>query len=1336
MKLPARFGKYELLERIAAGGMAEVFLARSFGVEGFERRLVIKRILPGLAGSSRFVSMFVSEAKISAMLSHPNIVQIYDLGREGEDYYIAMEHIAGRDLTRIWRRLHAQSRRMPLGLAVSIAASAARALAYAHSRADSEGAPLQIVHRDVSPHNVIVSYQGEVKLVDFGIARLVPEGGIDDPDAPGGGKFAYMSPEQAAGEAVDHRSDLFSLGVVLYELVTNQRLFDGADLGEKLRRVRGAEVPDPARVEPSLPPRLSALLRRLLSHDPDQRPASAEALEEELRAVLYQLGERGDAAALGELMRGLFADELRPDPAAARLRGLALDLGRLDHRSSPVAVPTPSPAGGERGEVGERRAVILAAVEVMGLTDLAETLDPEEHARREHALIGGVRSVIHRYGGLLEGETTDTLTAIFGDEAPQDALDRALAAAWDLQEDGVASGRLHPGTQLAVGVVRGEVAVVAGAEGPRRIVHAGPLKLARRVATSVEPGQIGVTEELGRAAADRWRVEPGPPLRRGHDEGRVALLRGRRRVGLGGPGSRWVRRGDELERLAGAMEALAEGRGGVVALLGGTGSGKSRLTREVQGLAERAGVAFFVGRPASSQGGGPLCSFRDLVTSVCAVEEQGASPLAVSRARAERLTALGLAKSDAKELAALLSAGEDEPRAGREAWVSGVTRLVRALCHERPAILVLEDLHRVSAVERDAVAELCAATAGCRALWLLTARPAEAPPGSPRGLALGDGLPERAARVVLGPLDDGGRLALIADLLGARSVSAGLFTLIDRAAEGNPLYMAELVRTLGERGLLRVEDGLARLRDPGVQVSLPPGLEGLIAARFDQLNPEARSALRLAAAIGPSFPAALLRAALGLEVDDGPLQELLEVGLLQPLGDGVLGFVSELVWEVARRTTLAAQRRVNHHLVADAIERVYADRLHEWAETLAEQHALAGRLHDAARFAERAGDHLRRGAYLERALEQYRKGLGFCLAVEVDGGGGGRGQGKPLEQEAGLRLKAGEVALTLGDESAERDLQIAQDIASDLGLAELELGSGLALGRLYAARGDVVLARAHLELGLSSAQALGLPELEVELLEALGELACAQGDWAEADRALTAALALAGDDAQLAAMSCLGLGDRYARAGDTARATELLLRARAEAERAGDRLLLGRVVNALGLTTHAAERYDESLALFREALALRVGTGQRTGVIVNLYNIGEALVRLDDPPRAWAAFHRAKEQAVEQGARHLAALGELWLGYLAAARGDEAGEARLAEATEALAGLGDEQSVVTGRWLAGRLRRARGQRAEALELLGAALAKAEALGATLLARDLRRELALALALPADPPSKP
>ena len=211
MDFPATFGNYQLLERIATGGMAELFLARSFGVEGFEKRLVIKRILPGLSRSPRFVSMFIHEAKISAMLSHPNIVQVYDLNQVGDDYYIAMEYIHGRDLTQALRRLRAHGSRLPVALAVHIAAAVARGLAYAHSRADAEGMPLHVVHRDVSPHNILLSFQGEVKLVDFGIARLEGHGAAEagsSPDQMAGGKYAYMSPEQASGQSLDRRSDI------------------------------------------------------------------------------------------------------------------------------------------------------------------------------------------------------------------------------------------------------------------------------------------------------------------------------------------------------------------------------------------------------------------------------------------------------------------------------------------------------------------------------------------------------------------------------------------------------------------------------------------------------------------------------------------------------------------------------------------------------------------------------------------------------------------------------------------------------------------------------------------------------------------------------------------------------------------------------------------------------------------------------------------------------------------------------------------------------------------------------------------------------------------------
>ncbi|MEZ4239405.1 MAG: serine/threonine-protein kinase [Myxococcota bacterium] len=196
MQLPAPFGKYELLERIATGGMAEVFLARSFGVAGFEKRLVIKRLRPELAEDPRFVSMFIAEAKIGVHLNHPNVVSVFELGKVGPAHYIAMEHLHGRDLTRIVKALRAREERVPLDRAVAIVAEVCRGLAYAHGRTDADGRPLGLVHRDVSPHNVLVTFAGEVKLVDFGIARLITthtaSGAPDRKPGPGGGKYAYI----------------------------------------------------------------------------------------------------------------------------------------------------------------------------------------------------------------------------------------------------------------------------------------------------------------------------------------------------------------------------------------------------------------------------------------------------------------------------------------------------------------------------------------------------------------------------------------------------------------------------------------------------------------------------------------------------------------------------------------------------------------------------------------------------------------------------------------------------------------------------------------------------------------------------------------------------------------------------------------------------------------------------------------------------------------------------------------------------------------------------------------------------------------------------------------
>jgi serine/threonine protein kinase len=226
MKKPLLFGKYLLLERINVGGMAEVFIAKAFGVEGFERILAIKKILPTMAEDEEFITMFIDEARISVQLNHANVVHIHELGKHDETFYIAMEYVAGRDLRTILERYRRHKEIMPTAQAVFIASKICEGLDYAHRRKDARGQDLDIIHRDVSPQNILISYEGEVKIIDFGIAKAAnrsqkTQAGILK------GKFGYMSPEQVRGLPIDRRADVFAVGVILYEMLTGEKLFVG-----------------------------------------------------------------------------------------------------------------------------------------------------------------------------------------------------------------------------------------------------------------------------------------------------------------------------------------------------------------------------------------------------------------------------------------------------------------------------------------------------------------------------------------------------------------------------------------------------------------------------------------------------------------------------------------------------------------------------------------------------------------------------------------------------------------------------------------------------------------------------------------------------------------------------------------------------------------------------------------------------------------------------------------------------------------------------------------------------------------------------------------------------
>ncbi|MBI3180221.1 MAG: serine/threonine protein kinase, partial [Deltaproteobacteria bacterium] len=268
-----QFGRYQLERRLALGGMAEVFLARIEGPEGFAKRVVIKRLLPHLRDDREQVQMFLDEAKLAARFNHPNLVQIYELARIDDQYAFVMEHIEGEDVASILDANLRRKTQVPFEMAAYITAGAALGLHYVHELGDDEGRPLHVVHRDVSPANIIVTRSGGVKIVDFGIAKHVST--VQTVAGMLKGKFSYMSPEQARGEPLDPRSDIFALGIVLYELLTVTPCFPGSGQMEILDAVTQVRFEPAETLRPGLPRSLKTILARMLALKRDDRYDSA-----------------------------------------------------------------------------------------------------------------------------------------------------------------------------------------------------------------------------------------------------------------------------------------------------------------------------------------------------------------------------------------------------------------------------------------------------------------------------------------------------------------------------------------------------------------------------------------------------------------------------------------------------------------------------------------------------------------------------------------------------------------------------------------------------------------------------------------------------------------------------------------------------------------------------------------------------------------------------------------------------------------------------------------------------------------------------------------------------
>ena len=856
---PRRFGRYQLVERIARNGMAEIFKAKSHGVEGFEKVVVVKRVLPALSDDQRFIEAFLGEARQAVALSHANIVQVFDLGREDDAYFLAMEHVAGLDLARALRAARRADAPMPVALAVYAACEVARALDYAHRRKDTAGKPLNLVHRDISPRNVLLSYEGEVKVTDFGMARCRA---LFDAPSAANGKAAWAAPEILEGREPDARADLYGLAATLYDALA------GAPA-----RADGVARPPLREARPDLPEALCALVDRMLARDPAGRLATAAQMYEELAATLQRLGRRVGPHDLADWLERLRPhrddppEAVAPPPPAAdgpdvveevgEAEVEALSLDELEAEAGAVretkpfdasAPPPPAPAP----PVARREATLVA------LAVRAEPAVAEEALR---PLVQAAR----RHGATVVEQSPTALALAFGVAHP-DGRDTQRATALALKFHAAAlkaAAAREPIATVGAGVHPARVGVRADGSLDDDASLQEALALVKALAGAAR-NRVLASEAVAAAGGDQFESVAVA-------EGAVALK------GTIAPARRRVAGRKDLFRHFGELLAKAANEGAqVLEVTAGPGVGKTRFLDEVIYRLRKMGhpVTWHAAECLRDERDAPLAAVRAMLRTLLAIDETDAD--AAVREKARRLRDFGLTPEEMLAAGNVLGVVNAAPAAPSPAGSRGLRGALRKIFQGAVAgtvsVFAWDGAEHMDAASRTQLRDLVADTASQPALYVLSGRP-----------GAWSGAPDRH-RVRLEPLTPDDVATLAALRLGNRAPPRELVDDLAARCGGNPFYVEEQLKWYVQAGAVAIEGDDVRFTPPA-EVELPRTVRELAESCAAALDVPAQRVLRVAASRDATPRGALAGAAgLGAASLESALGSLRAAGLVSDEG--------------------------------------------------------------------------------------------------------------------------------------------------------------------------------------------------------------------------------------------------------------------------------------------------------------------------------------------------------------------------------------------------------------------------------------------------------------------
>jgi tetratricopeptide (TPR) repeat protein/class 3 adenylate cyclase len=1056
--------------------MGEVYLAHDTKLD---RPVAMKFLSPELAADRDRLRRFHQEARAASSLNHPHIVVVHDFGELDGRPYMVTEFIEGHTL-----RHRLQQGPVSLRDVVDIATQTAGALAAAHARG--------LVHRDIKPDNIMVRPDGYVKVLDFGLAKLAtPEGTSASGDRtsrtqPGMvmGTPRYMSPEQARGLDLDARSDIWSLGVVLYEMIAGRPLFDGTTPADAIAAILGT---DPAPLEtyaPQIPRALSAIVTKALRKDRLERYADGSGMLADLRQLQLNV----------------------PAPS------LALSFAAGDDEESMLS------QAGER-----RRATVLVSV-LSEYGSLVERLPAPEI----EALIGSIRAAavdtMRRHGGVVNQSIGEEIVSLFGIPAAHEDDDlRAVRAAFELH---ARTREIGDGTGVPVRLQSGLHAGPAVAqrlrEGPRRYALTGkPVQAAARLAATAARDEIWVSPECHRLLAPFVRTEPRAPLAIDGDalpltpycalgeSGLESRLEAPERGGL----TPYTGRAAELGALQARAELARRGEGHLVLVAGEAGSGKSRLLLELRARVAESNLRTLQGR-CRSYGVTSYLPFVEALRGALDLKERHGGRPDVAQIVA-RLRAIEPSLEPFIPLYLhLLSMPSDVfpvPRHLRgehlqAAMLEALAAFFTACAQRTPVLLLLEDWHWADDASREALRHLAEVATTYPLLIVVTTRPE---PG--RSLDAADD----AARVNLAPLEYAASVSIAKSVLGVDHLPEELARRLHERTGGNPFFLEEMCQALREAGVVTAQASEAVVALSADALQLPDSVQAVIRSRLDRLSADGREVIRVASVIGREFSRRVLREAMGGTDVTAALERLKASGIVQQvrvLPDPLYRFKHVLAQEVAYESLLEHQRRSLHHAVGRAIERCRLDSFDEPLALLAYHFSRAEAWAEAIEYGMRAAERATELSQLADALSMLEDVQSWLTRIAD--------AGPRRDRIADVLLRQERLCETLGLRG--RQLQLSDELIALLA----PHGASGRLAESYLRQGDVSTllkrfdaADRALATALRMSRERGDAALERNALRSIGLLRWHQGRHAEARVITEDALAIdrqRGDDLAVA----------------------------------------------------------------------------------------------------------------------------------------------------------------------------------------------------------------------------